>query len=204
MIKLAKINLVFNGKVIFKDFDFNVKKNEKVYLSAPSGQGKTCLINMIMGFLKPTDGKIEIAGKVLSKSSVHAIRKSICYIGQETSFSNGLVKDILSEISLYKNNRNCDFSGERIKKLFTLFGLEMSILQKDVYSLSGGERQRLAFIICSLLDRQLWLLDEITSGLDKKRKKDIMDFIVNSDKTVIVISHDMEWKQYEKIREVSW
>ncbi len=204
MIELENINLTFDDKIIFKDFCLTVGEKEKVYLSAPSGYGKTCLINMLMGFLKPDGGKIKIEGKELGKSTVHEIRQRICYIGQETSLQNGLIKDILTEIGSYKKNRDCDFGEERIKKLFSQFGLSGQALQKEVYSLSGGERQRLAFIICIMLDRDIWLLDEITSGLDAKRRKYIMDYIVNSSKTAIVISHDPQWKQYDKVREVSW
>ncbi len=69
--------------------------------------------------------------------------------------------------------------------------------------LSGGERQRLGLALCQLMDRPIWLLDEVTSGLDKTLKHKVYNMVMESDKTVLIISHDDIWDN-QSIRKVRW
>lgn len=204
MIEFKDINLIWQDNTIFHNFSFHVKAGEKVWINAPSGSGKTSLINMMMGFVKPTSGHIIIEGKELGKSTVADIRSSICYLGQDASLPSGLVSDVISEVGAFKFNRNKDFSNIRMEELFAQYGMSMQTLQRNVETLSGGERQRLAFIICMMLDRDIWLLDEITTGLDVDNKKRMMDEVVSSQKTIVMISHDTAWSAYEQLRKVSF
>lgn len=204
MISLKHIDLSFSDKRIFSDLCFDVEAGEKVWLSAPSGFGKTSLFNIILGFLKPDRGEVVIGGIRLGKSTVQEVRKRICYIGQEAGLPQGKVNDVISEISGFAVNRNKDFSRERITTLLNMLSLTDSVLDKDLESLSGGERKRFAFALCVLMDRDIWLLDEITAGLDETRKGQVMDYIAMCDKTVIVVSHDASWSEYHQIKRVSW
>lgn len=68
--------------------------------------------------------------------------------------------------------------------------LSLYILSKNINQLSGGEKQRLAFVIIILLDRKIWILDEITSSLDQDMKEKVINYILNTNKTVILVSHD--------------
>ena len=70
------------------------------------------------------------------------------------------------------------------------FNLDSNILSKNINQLSGGEKQRLAFVIIILLDRKIWILDEITSSLDQDMKEKVINYILNTNKTVILVSHD--------------
>lgn len=204
MISLKHIDLSFEDKRIFNDLCFDVKTGEKVWLSAPSGFGKTSLFNIILGFLKPDSGEVLINGITLGKSTVQEVRRRVCYIGQDAGLPQGKVKDVMDEVAEFTVNRDKDFSKERITSLLSKFSLPESVMDKDVESLSGGERKRLAFVLCILMDRDIWLLDEITAGLDEIRKTEVMRYIATCDKTVIVVSHDAAWSEYEQIIRVNW
>ena len=95
-----------------------------------------------------------------------------------------------------------DFSRKRLLKHLDDFSLSEDLLSKDVENLSGGERQRLGFIIALLLDRDILLLDEVTSSLDIEMKKKVEEYIKKSDKTVLLISHDTHWdiKNFKVVR----
>lgn len=204
MISLKHIDLSFEDKRIFNDLCFDVEAGEKVWLSGPSGFGKTSLFNIILGFLKPERGEVVIDGIRLGKDTVQDVRKRICYIGQDAGLPQGKVNDVIGEISGFAVNRQKDFSKERALKILNEFSLLKSVLDKDVESLSGGERKRLAFALCVLMDRDIWLLDEMTAGLDETRKCQMMDYITMCDKTMIVVSHDAAWSEYHQIKRVNW
>lgn len=203
MVKLDGIYLQFNGKQVFSGFDFYARAGEKVLLSAPSGTGKTCFFNIILGYLRPDAGCVTIGGSELSGYTVQEIRRRVCYIGQEAILPLGQVKDVIAGIGGYRANKGKDFSEARIKKLLEAFSLEEGVLEKNVEALSGGERQRLLFVICLLLDRDIWLLDEITAGLDAERKSMVMESVAACNKTVIIASHDPMWREYG-LREAVW
>jgi putative ABC transport system ATP-binding protein len=77
-------------------------------------------------------------------------------------------------------------------ELLDFLELPEEILQKKLELLSGGEKQRIAIVIALLLQRKIFLLDEITSALDKNLKQKIMDFFLQKhDATVMLISHDI-------------
>jgi len=73
------------------------------------------------------------------------------------------------------------------------FELDKSILHSDLSEISGGEKQRIAIIIALLLERKIFLLDEITSALDNESKQSVVDFFLDLDATVIAVSHDQGW-----------
>ncbi len=74
--------------------------------------------------------------------------------------------------------------------------LEGNILDKNFQELSGGEKQRIGILIALLLNRDIYLLDEVTSALDMNLKKKVSDyFLSREDLTLLVISHDREWER---------
>ncbi len=81
-----------------------------------------------------------------------------------------------------------------MQELLQVFELDKEVINKDIEELSGGERQRLAIVIAVLLRGDVFLLDEITSALDKHLKKKVVDFFVAREEwTCLVISHDPAW-----------
>ena len=197
MIELSGIDLKLAGQTLFTDFAMRVARGETAVLFAPSGKGKTSLLHIMMGFLQPDSGTVRIGGETLDRDTVGAIRRRICYIGQDAMLPDGRVDEVLDEIARYSANKQCDFSDERIGAVLEAVLLPGDVREKHVEALSGGERRRLAFALCVLMDRDIWLLDEITTGLDEERKRAVMAQITGSGKTVMVISHDEAWTKHE-------
>lgn len=197
MIKIKKLNCELNGKKIFENFNLNVLDGEKILLSAPSGKGKTTLFNILLGFQR-TEGEIFIDNLKLNKKNISKIRNKISYVSQDIDFQDKIVEELIKEVANYSANKN-KVEFEEIKKYLEEFEI-LDSLNKKVSELSGGERQRLGFIICMGLNRKIWLLDEVTASLDSKMKKKIVEFVLNSKSTVLVISHDDIWD----LKEVKW
>jgi len=194
MITFDHIHLAFDGRKILNDLSFEVKRGEKVVVLAKSGSGKSSLFSLILGFLEPDEGRVFFDGRLVDEKSVWEIRKKIAYIDQDISLGNGKIPDLLDFVLKLKTNIHLDGSRKQLQELLQYFELDKEIIKKDIEDLSGGERQRLAIIIAVLLQRDVFLLDEVTSALDKHLKKKVADFfIAREDWTCLVISHDPVW-----------
>ncbi len=194
MIKFNNIHLNFNGKIIIQNLSFEIKHGEKAVLTGKLGSGKSSLLGMLLGFIEPNKGEILFEGVRIDKKSAWHVRKKVAYVDQDVSIGNGNVLDLLNFVSGLKTNVSLDFNKVKINGLLSYFELSNDTIYKDIGELSGGERQRLAIIISILLERKIFLLDEITSSLDKHLKKKVADYFVERENwTWLVISHDAVW-----------
>jgi len=204
VIEFKDITLCFGEKQIFDRFNLQIAEGEKVVLAAASGSGKSSLVKMLLGFLVPESGEVFYRGSPLTKQTVEAVRRDVCYISQEIRFDQIPVRQFLTSLLRYRCNRHIKYDEARVLQLFRQLHMDAELLEKDTQQLSGGERERLAIVLCILLDRPVWVLDEITAGLDEVLKQKTIDLVINQKKTVLVISHDSVWKQNLFMREVKW
>jgi putative ABC transport system ATP-binding protein len=202
MIKFENLSLKFGDRKILEDFNLHVAEGEKVLLSAPSGSGKSTILKLLLGFVPPDSGKIVVNGFEINKKNISQVRNSISYVSQDVELKREKVSPLLEEIFSYKGNLDKNLDESKLSDLMKVFELDQSVLQKNIKELSGGERQRLGIIICIMLDRSIWLLDEITSALETSLKDKVIDYILDSKKTVLVVSHDMQWEKSGRMRVV--
>ncbi|WP_426711207.1 ABC transporter ATP-binding protein [Cetobacterium sp. SF1] len=189
-VEFKNIFIKFKDKEVLKDFSLEVKKGEKILISSPSGSGKTTLLRLLMGFEVPASGEIYVDGIQLNENSINNIRERIGYLSQKMTFRNLSVISLIKEILSYKSNNKIKFDFEKIEKILDFLNLETDILAKEISQLSGGEKQRIGFLVAVILDRDIWVFDEITSSLDMDLKEKVMDYIGDTNKTVIMITHD--------------
>ncbi|MGL5203902.1 ABC transporter ATP-binding protein [Cetobacterium sp.] len=202
MIKFKNIDLKFNDKIILKDFNLTINKGEKVLIAGKSGKGKSTLLKILLGFNSPDSGEVLFQNIQLNEKNIDNIRKYLGYMPQSTPFLNDNVEKIINTIFNYKLNSKKKLDYDNLFYYFNLFNLDKNILTKHINELSGGEKQRFAFIITILLDREVWILDEITSSLDQDMKEKVTHYILNSDKTVVLVSHD-QTESLQKFRRVT-
>ena len=201
MITFDHIHLAFDGRKILNDLSFEVKRGEKVVVLAKSGSGKSSLFSLVLGFIEADEGGVFFDGRMIDKKTVWEVRKKIAYIDQDISLGNGKIPDLLDFVLKLKTNIHLDGFQEQLQELLQYFELDKEIIKKDIEDLSGGERQRLAIIIAVLLQRDVFLLDEVTSALDKQLKKKVADFfIAREDWTCLVISHDPVWLENPAVK----
>ncbi|MGL5703646.1 MAG: ABC transporter ATP-binding protein [Cetobacterium sp.] len=202
MIKFKNIDLKFNDKIILKNFNLTINKGEKVLIAGKSGKGKSTLLKILLGFNSPDSGEVLFQDIQLNEKNIDNIRKYLGYMPQSTPFLNDNVEKIINTIFNYKLNSKKKLDYDKLFYYFNLFNLDKNILTKHINELSGGEKQRFAFIITILLDREVWILDEITSSLDQDMKEKVTHYILNSDKTVVLVSHD-QTESLQKFRRVT-
>lgn len=202
MVEIINLKIVYNKKTVIDNFNLKVKKGEKIIIKGVSGSGKSSILKSLLGFVIPESGDILIDGERVTGNSITKLREKFAYISQGVDLRNDTVSLLIEEIFNFKQNKKKKKNLENTEKLFEFFNLSLSVQDKNLEELSGGEKQRIGIIIAILLDREIFILDEITSALDSNLKKKTVDYFVNSEKTVIAVSHDSEWNVSGKVREV--
>jgi len=201
VIKLVNVNLAYNGKSVFEKFSLEIKTGAKAIILGKSGLGKSSLFSLILGFTTPNKGKVFFDGSLVDKKSVWDIRKKVAYVDQGVSIADGNVSSWLDFVFRLKANGSAGFDRKKVKGFLDFFELGVNVLRKDTSELSGGEKQRLAIIVSILLERKVFLLDEVTSSLDKQLKKKVINyFIERDDWTIVAISHDPGWLDNPRVR----
>ncbi len=198
MIEFKNVSKKFQNKYVLKNFNLKVQEGSKTLIFGKSGIGKTTIFRLLLGFIKPDEGQLLYKNEQLNGKNIWDLRKDAVYIGQELDIADGTVREITCNIMNYKANIKKSFNEPQLLKLFDFFELQENILDKDFQSLSGGEKQRVLISIFTLLNKKLYLLDEITSSLDREMKNKVIEYLLSKKEwTLIAISHDQEWLNKE-------
>lgn len=192
-LQLDNITLRFAGKTVVQRFMLEIAPGQKVTLTGRSGSGKTSILRCILGFVVPEEGAVYVCGDHLNHNSVWTLRAKLAYVAQEPDLGTGTVIEILERPFLYRANRAFRQNLDQAAGLFDRFMLSRDLLHQPITALSGGEKQRVALISSILLNRAIFLLDEVTSALDKTAKAAVLDYFQpRKDLTVLSVSHDTD------------
>lgn len=179
---------------VLSDFSLSVKKGETIALVGESGAGKTTILNLIMGFNQPTEGKITVDGNDITKINLNSLRNHLAVVPQNTILFTGTLRD---NITYGLNN----VDEKRLKEVIEAAnltelveslpdGLETHINEHGS-NLSGGQRQRISIARALIRDPEIIILDEATSALDTISEKKIQSAIDNLSKnrTTFIVAH---------------
>lgn len=197
-IKFEKVAFQYSSsnKVIFKNIDLEIKKNEFIGIIGLSGSGKSTFFDLISGLIKPTHGSIYIDQKVLRDKNISDWQSNIGYMTQNTMLMDS---SILENIAFGENYRsvsmerlNDSIDNSQLRDLVdNLPAKENTIIGERGLKLSGGERQRIALARTFYLESEVLLLDEITNSLDDMNEQLILKVISSiKNKTKILITHN--------------
>ena len=202
MIELHNLKIAYKDKTVIENFNLNVLSGEKVIIKGVSGSGKSSILKAILGFVIPASGDIFFNNERITGKNISYFRTIFSYVSQGIELRNEKVIVLIEEIFNFKQNKKFKNNLEKMEELLDFFNLKKEILEKNLDELSGGEKQRIGIITSILLDRDIFLLDEITSALDSEMKKKTVNYFLKSSKTVIIVSHDNEWSESGIAREV--
>jgi len=202
-LSFEKVNLSYpeKGIHVLRDIDFDLLPNEKMLILGSTGCGKTSVVNLILGIVKPDSGKITFSGIDLEKINIKSLRDIVAYVPQEPSLFSGTIKE---NIML----ANTDASEEEYQKAIRVAQLtdEIELFpQKDEthvgqrgLSLSGGQKQRITIARALIKRPQLLILDDITASLDAENEEKLwLDIEKEYPNTgAIVISHRLSTLRY--------
>lgn len=182
-------------KTIFENFSLKIQDKEKVALFAPTGTGKSTIINLLARFWDITDGNIYIGGKSIKDFTENQLRDSMTIINQNPHIFNTTIRENLLIANSDATDEELYLALEKVKLDSHVESLPNKL---DTWTgelgrhLSGGQQKRLAVARAFLQEKPILILDEPTEGLDKETERLVFDKICDlmKDKTVIFITHN--------------
>ena len=216
LISIEKLTLDFGGRIILKDASFSLNEGEKVGLVGSNGEGKSTLIDLIIGKKSPDKGTITKAKNI-----------TLGYLDQYTTLEKGkTIMEVLRESFSYLFKKEeelntlymkmCEAEGEELEKImektgeiqhlleiYSFYSIDSKIcevasglglneigLDKDVSLLSGGQRSKVLLTKLLLTKPNLLILDEPTNFLDENQVAWLISFLQNYEHSFLVVSHD--------------
>ncbi len=200
LLSLNNLTVILKEQIILNKISFSLSSGEKVFILGPNGAGKTTLIETIMGFVPFQKGQIKFKGKVVAnEKDFQELRKNIGYVFQNPD-DQLFSPTVEEELAFGPLNLGWDRKRikEKVSEILAFFNIE-HLRHKNTYELSGGEK-RIVSIACVLtMEPELLIMDEPSNGLDEKNFRILVEFLKNTDKSVIVVTHDKDL-----VRELSW
>jgi ABC-2 type transport system ATP-binding protein len=178
-----------------RSISFEVKKGEIYGILGPNGSGKSTLIRLISTLLIPDGGKITVFGLDVEEKRTE-VRRLINRVSVDAAFFKKLSawENLVYAARLY--NLPLGEARERAGVIMDRLGFERKKWSSPLENLSRGQQQKVAIARALMTNPALLLLDEPTTGLDPKSKRDVQEFVLEvrrtHDATVILTSHDMQ------------
>lgn len=199
LLTFEQVGVSFGKTIIHRDISFKVNPQEVVTLLGPSGTGKTVLLKLLIGLLRPTSGVVLVEGKDLSRlnhDEMRLMRKEVGMLFQGAA--------LFDSLSVYENiafplreygERDEAIIRQNVEEKLGLVGLS-GFAERFPAQLSGGQRKRVGLARALASSPRVVLFDEPTTGLDPSSRNRIDDLIIRlRDElgiTSIVVTHDME------------
>lgn len=202
-LSLKNVDYIYSGTTdkVLCDINLTLLKGETVGFVGTSGSGKSTLIDIILGLLTPTSGKIELDGKPVIQH-VQSWQKIIGYVPQTIFLTDDTIRNNIA-FGIATNNIDDNAVLEALKSaqlesfIKTLpEGINTFVGEQGV-RLSGGQRQRLGLARALYHDPEVMLLDEATSALDSQTEQFVMETVMElrKKKTIVIVAHRLSTLQ---------
>lgn len=191
-ILVRDLTFSYNNEIVLEDVNFAVDERDYVTVVGPNGGGKTTLLKLILGLLKPDKGEIKVFGM-----SPEQARPQIGYVPQQFHYDPKFPMRVIDVALMGRLKGSSGIGGysriDRKAAMNALDKMEMAHLSGRRFSqLSGGQRQRVLIARALASDPHLILLDEPTAHIDTKAQKELSEFLrkINEEITVFIVTHD--------------
>ena len=176
VLSAVDLSFSFPDSVLFSDLSFNIYRGQKIGLVGPNGQGKSTLIKLITGQLKPSQGHINMGSSIVT--------------GYFSQHQTDIVRPAFTVMSEIKRLASPSCTDLQLKSALGLFMLGERYWEKKVEDLSGGEKNRLVLTTLFLSRANFLILDEPTNHLDMESREALMDALSAYQGTMLVVAHD--------------
>ena len=205
-IKFKNISFGYNDRSILKNFNLHINLGEKIGIIGTTGSGKTTLVDIISGIIKPENGRIYYDDINIKNLNNQVLK--IGYIPQSATLIAGTLKENITLNSkkinkkLYNKIIHCScldtFFKKNKSRIFNSLGEFGS-------KISGGQRQRISIARALYYNPQILIFDEGTNALDKKTENRLIDRIYKNYPKIIIIfiSHNINYKKCNKVFKVT-
>tara|TARA_B100000963_G_scaffold103559_1_gene89640 strand:- start:582 stop:1310 length:729 start_codon:yes stop_codon:yes gene_type:complete len=190
-LEVIKLSKIYNKKEAVKEISFKVNKNEIIGILGPNGCGKTTTIGMILGLLKPSNGKVLVNGKEIENNRVNLL-DSLNFISPYIELPKKLT--VKQNLEVYGRLYDVKDIKKKIEYLTEKLRLN-EIINKITGELSSGQKNRVSLAKSIINDPAVLLLDEPTASLDPETGDFVRSFLENYQKeneaSILLASHNM-------------
>ncbi|MFC1553573.1 energy-coupling factor ABC transporter ATP-binding protein [candidate division KSB1 bacterium] len=181
-----------NGTAALENISLEIKEREKIAVLGPNGAGKSTLLLSLIGILK-AGGDIHVNGLNVEKRTLKQIRRSIGFVFQDPDdqlFSPTVYDDIAFGPAQFDGNpENITSKVDNVLQLLNISHLK----DKRPVELSSGEKKSVSLATALVLEPKILILDEPSSSLDPKHRRQILNFLIDYQKTIIIATHDLDF-----------
>ncbi len=193
IVEIKDLDFAYNGEAVLENVNLAAQPQDYIAIIGPNGGGKTTLLKLILGLLKPDRGTVRVDGQSPGEASA-----CIGYVPQDVHMNRSFPITAGEVVLMGKRHpgkrRSRPSAADRRDALVALERLGMAAhADKKIGLLSGGQRQRV-FIARALVSQpKILLLDEPTANIDTKGQADFYRLLreLNQDMTILVVSHDL-------------
>ncbi len=183
-----------NGTRALNGIDLEMRRGEYIAIIGQNASGKTTLVKHLVGLLRPLEGDVEIFGINTRRGNIADITRKVGYIYQNPDhqlFCNTVYEEVafgLRNLGISENKIK-----SRVKRVLEFVDLEKKV-KTEIFYLGKGERQRLAVAATLVMEPEVLIVDEPTTGQDMRQSQGIMtllDDLNKQGKTIIIVTHNM-------------
>jgi zinc transport system ATP-binding protein len=193
VIEVEKLSFSYNGAAVLEDLSFTIKKGEFIGIFGPNGGGKTTLLSLLMGFLKPIKGEVRLFG-----TNPQGAREKLGWVPQNFQFDRHFpisVEEVVLggrlanlTLGIFFSKKDHQIAEEALDKV----GMRR-FLKVPFATLSGGEAQRVLIARALASFPSLLLLDEPTASVDYAAQNEIYQLLagLKGEMTLVMVTHDL-------------
>jgi zinc transport system ATP-binding protein len=192
VISLTGVDFSYNGELVLKDVNLEVHEREMIGIIGPNGGGKTTLLRLILGLLKPRRGEVLVFGQPPARSS-----HRLGYVPQHMLYDNRFPVSVLDVVLMGLTGKSSlgPFARATVRKAEeALASVNLSDFRNNPFAeLSGGQRQRVLIARALASSPDMLLFDEPTANVDTTAGEKLYEILeqLNARMTILIVSHDI-------------
>ena len=191
MLQAISLSKNYQSHQALNQLDLTVNQGEVFCLLGQNGAGKTTTINLFLGFILPSSGKILVNNEEIIATSDQR-RKHIAYIPEVVMLYGNLTA--LENLDYFSKLAGFNYSSHSLVEFLNECGLQNEAHNKHLSSFSKGMRQKVGIAIALAKDAKIFLMDEPTSGLDPKATEEFTQLVkklAGEGKSILMATHDI-------------
>jgi ABC-2 type transport system ATP-binding protein len=191
MLEAKNLTKKYGNHTALNKLNLTIKEGEIFALLGQNGAGKTTTINLLLGFIEPTEGSASINGISVAENP-QEIKKYLAYIPETVMLYPNLTG--LENLEYFSSLAGFEYSKKELEELLTTAGLQSQAFDKRLAGYSKGMRQKVGIAIAVAKKAKVLLLDEPTSGLDPKASNEfseILKTLAAQGTAILMATHDI-------------